>query len=484
MLAAFAGDIRLGRNDVLEAELELSHQSQPSAAAFSLFGNTLPDARGIDPKTNLNHQPWGQPVVFDGSTASLRWTHQLDAQWRTVAQAMTQQLRTDDRMAFPYGCSAEGHYDRYCSDGSYDLYDFRSEGERRNTHVLSLRVEGQVNTGAVSHQLSVGALGHQFSGRFNPQIYNYAGVGTLDGQTVVPAAPTPTAPSTNRSEHSTEVHAFDQMHLGDAGLWLGLRNTQLTRESVGTDGSSDTRYSQSFTTPWAALTWQINPADMAYVSAGQGVESYVTPNLPIYGTQAGQVLPAQRSRPTEVGVKHETQPLAWAVAAFDIHRPHVDTSAFQVDGTAHHLGLEASTDLREGPWSLHASAQWLKARLEGSSAAANNGMVPTNVPQRSARLQAGYQPASLPGLALYAHIDAEGPREVLPDNSLATPGWSTLGLSARQNLRADGHDWTLRAGVDNLLNRRAWQETPYQYGHVYLYPLAPRTFRISAQVSL
>ena len=41
-----------------------------------------------------------------------------------------------------------------------------------------------------------------------------------------------------------------------------------------------------------------------------------------------------------------------------------------------------------------------------------------------------------------------------------------------------------RAGVDNLTDRRAWRESPYQFGHAYLFPLAPRTLRLSVQADL
>ena len=74
---------------------------------------------------------------------------------------------------------------------------------------------------------------------------------------------------------------------------------------------------------------------------------------------------------------------------------------------------------------------------------------------------------------------------MVPDNSLRIPSWTTAALMARYQWRtADGRDWTLRAGIDNLFDRRAWQESPYQYGHIYLYPLAPRNLHLSAQVSL
>ena len=62
----------------------------------------------------------------------------------------TQRLRSDDRIAFPFGCTTPTAplCDRYCRDGSFDLYDFRSENERRRTDALDLALQGTLRTGA------------------------------------------------------------------------------------------------------------------------------------------------------------------------------------------------------------------------------------------------------------------------------------------------------------------------------------------------
>jgi iron complex outermembrane receptor protein len=48
---------------------------------------------------------------------------------------VVQDLRTDDRIAFPFGCAdaASGTYyaDRYCPDGSFDLQDWTHIGARK-----------------------------------------------------------------------------------------------------------------------------------------------------------------------------------------------------------------------------------------------------------------------------------------------------------------------------------------------------------------
>lgn len=495
-LLAAAGQLKAGPDTLIEAEVELSHQAQPSLPGFSLLGDRLPSARSINPRTNLNNQPWSQPVVFDGATASLRLTQILNVDWRMVGQALSQRLRTDDHLAFPYGCSSENAYDRYCSDGSMDLYDFRSEGEHRFSRALALSLEGRADTAGLQHQLSTGLSWSDYRARLGAQTYNWAGIGRIDGSAVVPAAPDALYDNTNRTERSLEWHLRDAVSLGaDARLWIGLRHTVLHRESETNTGATlMPPYGQAFTTPWVALSQSWTPVLTGYLSWGQGVESAVAPNLPAY-TNQGQALPAVRSRQMEVGVKFDDlRDLTASLTLFDIQRPETadqglcDGSATSctrvIDGHAHHQGLEASGDWRLGLLTLRGSSLWLKARQEGSADAGLNGLVPANVPQRSLRASATVQVPQLSGLALIASVSHEGARPVLPDNSIGIPGWTSWALSTRYQTQLAGHALTWRLGVDNLLDQRAWQESPYQYGHAYLYPLAPRTFRTSLQIFL
>jgi iron complex outermembrane recepter protein len=295
-LAAGAFDLRLGGNTLLEAELEASRQSQPSTPGFSLLGTRLPDARDIDPRINLNNQPWSLPVVFSGRTGSMRVTHTLvdnaEQQIDLVAHGMRQQLKNDDRIAFPFGCGTELAFDRYCSDGSFDYYDFRSDNERRTSDALDLAVKGRAQFGGVTHTFNVGVLFTRYVARFGGQAFNLVGTGTIDGRAVVPADPTLFDGNTNRDERSTELHLQDMVSLGDKwSLWTGARHTRLDRKSVVTDGSNATAYAQSFTTPWLAVSYAFDSATQAYASAGQGIESDVVPNRTFY-TNAGQSLPA------------------------------------------------------------------------------------------------------------------------------------------------------------------------------------------------
>ena len=504
-LLAVAGDWRVGPDTLLEAEFETSRRSQPSVPGFSLLGDRVPAP--VDPRINLNNQAWSLPVVLEGTTASLRWQQRLTDSWRFVAHAATQRLRSDDRIAFPFGCTDDNgtpadpsddvyYADRYCPNGNFDLYDFRSENERRRTDALDLSLHGRLRTGAVEHALSAGLLHSRVKNRFERQTFAFSGTGNVDGSVQdLPANPAPNDDSTNRDERSTEFSLRDALRLDERStLWLGLRHTRLQRASVRTDplDPRETDYRQSFTTPFVAASHAFAPGQLVYASWSRGVESEVAPNRSRY-TNAGEALPALKSRQAEIGVKGGGDLAEWSAALFEIRRPlfadlgacDVDLSCTrQADGEQRHRGIDAGVAARLGAWTLRAGAQWLHARVIGVSNPAIDGKEPTNVPARTLKLQADHRVTALPGLTLQGGLIAESGRMVLPDNSARIPGYARVDLGARYAMRLGERAVVWRAGVDNITDRRAWRESPYQFGHAYLFPLAPRTFRLAVQADL
>ena len=495
-LLAVAADWLVTPDARLEFEIESSPQSQPSVPGFSLLGDRLPDARTIDPRTNLNNQPWSLPVVLDGDTASLRWQQQLSADWSLQLHGASQRLRSDDRVAFPFGCSNEADYlaDRYCADGSYDLYDFRSDGERRRTDALDLQVQGRVRTGTLQHRLTAGAQLSRVHDRYQRVANNYVGSGTIAADVMTAADPTLTDENTNRDERNRELYLRDALQLGERWqLWAGLRHSRIHRESARTDGSRAVDYTQVFTVPWLALGFAPAPGTLAYASWGQGVESEAVPNRARY-VNGGQVLPALKSRQVEAGIKLATGATESSATLFDIRRPVssdlcvaadacVNDERYErrIDGVARHRGLELATSLHGGPWTARASAMWLHARRQGSADPALDGQRPVNVPDRSLKLQVARDLGA--GMTVQAEVLHEGARAVLPDNSVMMGGWTRVDAAFDWRLPVTGMDTRVRLAVDNLADRRAWRESPYQFGHVYLMPMPPRTWRVALNAS-
>jgi len=501
-LLALAADWQLGADTLLQAEVESSHQSQPSVAGFSMLGDTVPDAHLIDPRRHLNDQAWRQPVVMDGDTASLRLQQRLGEAWQLQVHAMQQRLKSDDRTAFPYGVYDANYEcaqwcDRFAPDGSFTYWQYVSDNERRTSSALQVALAGQLQTGAVVHTLATGVLTTRYRGRFQDQVFDIAGTGRIDGSLQAPPSAGTLDANTHRDERSTEIFVRDAMRLGDHGqLWAGLRHTRMQRQSQRTSVDGDnslraTSYPRNATTPWMAAAWQLHDKTMVYASWGRGLETDVAPNRARY-SNAGQSL-ALHSRQIEAGIKHGSDEVEAALTVFDIDRTQTadvgDCNAAGscrrvIDGSQRHRGLEAQWTRQVGAWRWQTSAMLLDAQRRGSQQSGVNGQRPANVPQASLRAGGEYRVAQAPGLALLAGVVAEGNRVVLPyDTRVRIPGWARLDLGARWRQTWQGQTLTWRVGVDNATNQRAWKESPYQFGHVYLYPLAPRSFRASVQGS-
>jgi iron complex outermembrane recepter protein len=498
-LLAIAADWRINKDSILEAEFEYSKRSQPSVPGMSLTGNTLP---AVNNKLNINNQPWSQPVVLEGLTGTIKFEQAINPQWRWSAQVGSQNLKSQDRVAFPFGCTdANGidyFADRYCPNGDYDLFDYRSDNESRKTTSAKLEIKGQMDTAFVKINPTIGVLVNKVKDRFEMQAYNFSGTGNLNNLTALPADGSLTGENTNRDERSTELY-FNSSHnwTTDFTTWAGVRYSRLNRSSVRTDGSRSTDYEQGLTTSFVAASYQINPAHMVYASFGQGVESEVAPGRSRY-TNAGEALPALTSKQFEIGIKGALDQIRWSAAYFDITRPmfgdlgscdKTATCTRQVDGSAKHSGLEltASTPAANAaqPWHLNGGVTVINAKRDGSTIdASQNGMRPTNVPDWVLRLNAAYKITAVPGLQVNAHVSHEGKRAVLPDNSVNIPAWTRLDLGASYSTKIANTQTTWSFGVDNVMNKSYYKESPYQFGHAYLFTGAPRTARLSVQIAL
>jgi iron complex outermembrane receptor protein len=484
-------DWRINANTRLEWEIESSSRQQMGVNAASITGNTLPSP--VYGQNNFSKQSWSVPGVFDGLTGSLRLKHRLDNGWMWTTQVGAQRLKTDDRLSYAYGCYAEGNYDRFCSDKTFDLYDYRSENERRINDALQTELTGQVQLAGIQHDLTFSWLRQRQIDKLSPmQAYNWAGTGSLSGLSESAAAPEPYDLNTNRQEYSTEISVKDRIRFNRlADLWLGLRSSHIQRDSQRTDGSRATHDDRNITTPWVAFSHKLPYNATGYASYGQGVEAQVTPNRSRY-TNAGEALPSAKSTQKELGIKGAQGTWLWNAALFDITRPvwgdqgacEEDNSCTRkLDGIAQHKGLELGMGYRSNQWKVDTAATWLDAKR--SLALINpvqNGQRPLNVPSLVLRAAAEYRWTQVPGLRTTLRLSHEGQRDLIEGGAMKLPAWTTADLAAHYNTKVAGQktDWTL--ALENATSRAYWRESPKQFGHYYLYAGAPRNLRLTVRM--
>jgi len=498
-LLALAMDWRLGADSTLELEFEKSERQQMGVNANSLLANaaypaatpSLPSP--VNGTQNLTRQAWSVPGVFTSTTGSLRFKQNLSNGWQWTTQYGAQRLRTDDRLSFAFGATLpNGDWlgDRFASNGSFDLYDYRSNNERRLTDALQTTVDGTQEVAGVKHHMAFSVMRSRQLDQLEPtQLYSYAGTSTGFASAVPAQVLNQTYYNTNRSEYSTEVAARDRIELSArTSAWVGLRHTSSDRSTVSLDPANPNPVSKqtAFTTPWLALSHQYTAGPTVYASYGEGVELFAAPNNANY-TNAGQFLGAQRSKQVEVGVKgRASSEWRWSAALFHIDRPLAYDYAYAkvVDGTQTHQGLDAGLQWTQQQWLLSGQAQWLHARISGASLNTDlNGSQPLNVPALTLRGLAQYRWAEIPGLRTSLRMSHEGQRRVLENGDLNLPAWTTWDAAAHYDTHIQGTraEWTL--AIDNLTNQHYWRESPKQFGHYYLYPGAPRTARLSVRMS-
>lgn len=493
-------DVRLPRGLLLEAEFEHHRFRQPSVPGFGLldvdgdgFAESLPAP--VDPSLNLAAQPWALPFESRSTVGSLRLSQQLDG-WHWRLRWQRQHIATDDRLPFPDGCSSGPVYvyPGFCGNGDFDLYDFRTEGERRVMDVVDAGIGTTLHTGAIRHDLSVGITQNRYRERpADGQAYNFVGVGNMFDPVVLPADPALTVTNTDSNSRSREIHVHDAMRLTDRlSLWAGLRHTRLERTSIRTDGTEPVALEQSFTTPWAALGLKVGTRGFAYVSAGEGVETESVPNRPQDYVNYGQALEALVSTQVEIGWRQALDHGGlFSVTFFQVDKPfgddveQPDGSVLRVAGAreARHRGIEVGWTGRLSPrLDAQLQATWLDAKIRRSPDPALVGGRTPNTAPLTAAARLAWRVPGVEGLAWSHQVTYSGRKAVFADRSVEIGSWAQYDtdLAFRRRIGRTATIW--RVGIDNVFDRRYWRDAPTQYwGAQYLFPARGRTLRFSVQ---
>jgi iron complex outermembrane receptor protein len=510
-------DWHLGADTLVQLEVEHQKVRETSVPAFALVDSTnsgtataLPAP--ISPDINLNTQPWSQPFESTATTGSLRLSQRLAPGWDLALRAGTQRSATNDRIAFPDGCSyvnahlnsiqyAPGSPNYYylanglCSNFNVDIYQYISPDEVRNTNDTDTHVHGVLHVGGAEHEITVGLKTTRYTERYPAeQIYNYVGTESVFAPAALPANATPNTLNVPVDTDLDELYGFDVAHFGAGwSSWLGARFTRITEDSALTDGSQATRLQQHLLTPWAGLGYSPWEGGFAYASAGSGIEVSNVPNHPGIANP-GQVLPALRSRQVEAGFKQHAG-AGWGVdaALFKITKPFADNlslangETLQVAGAREerHQGVElAASGPVAATLALRASATAIDARTIAAIDPTWIGKAATNVAPLAGSLQAVWSPAALPGLSWSNIGTYAGHKAVLPDGSVDLPSYWQWDTGLRYQRVAQGLHWTWRAGIDNVTNRAYWREAPQaSWGSRYLFPAQARAARLGLSLN-
>jgi iron complex outermembrane recepter protein len=480
-----AFDWQLTPQALLQLDLDYQHKSQVSVPGFQLINGTdLPT--GISARTMLNDQPWTRPVKTDTYNVGLRFGYRFNQDWNGTLAVNRHVFKRDDFAAFPYGCASAGLFPGFCANGDYDVYDYQSEGESKTLTAAQATVHGKFATGSLQHELDAGWMNLRRRDEFGDCVY-----GTLDcagsaangtSNIYQPAAVPPSVITTGpvmlqRKGNENSVFVRDVLSVSESvKLHAGLRYTRIEREQLS-------RYDHGHLLPNVAVV--VNPRDdtAVYASWTQGLEHGGV--APLLTTNANQMLDPSKSRQIELGVKTAlARDWTMSAALFEVKKPleYTDASFTYVRrGDAVHSGLElAAQGHVTRDLTLGLSMTALRTRQQGTGEPMLDDRRVTNVPNFKSVVYLDYAVPQLTGVAVNGSWQYAGNKAFNPDNSVTVPGYHLFNLGARYATRIGGTATTLRFQVDNVFDKFYWRDVTQSLGG-YLFPGAPRTFKVSAQ---
>ena len=492
-----AFDWHLTPQALLQFDLDYQHKSQLSAPGFQLTNGTdLP--LGIDPSTMLNNQPWAKPVDTRNSNLGLRFEYQINADWHASVSANKHEFKRNDFTSFPYGCGSANLYPGYCANGDYDVYDYQSPNESKSLIGTLALINGKFITAGFKHEFAAGVSTSQRRDYFGDYVYALTlppGVSNIFHPIVVVPDPKykPGEALLRRTDKELSTFVQDILSLNDVlKLHLGIRYLNIQRTqliNIGTDipALENHGYKRSYSLPSIALVNKVTDNWSLYGAYSEGLEHGGL--APINTTNQNQFIDPGKSKQTELGIKFDlARELSFSVAAFRITKPleytktNVNaTTTYVNDGDASHTGLELSAQAKASQdFNFGASLTAINARQQNTGDPTLNGKHVTNVPNLKSTVYLDYALSQIKGFAVNANWQYAGSKSFSPDNTVTVPGYHVLNFGARYATQVAGSAATLRFNVDNARNSFYWRDVTQSLGG-YLFPGAPRTYKVSAQ---
>lgn len=419
----------------------------------------------LDPSTNFGPD-WGTNRAEETNLlANMDW--KISRAWDLTVSVGESRLRRDRHFSYldPNNINADpkkGPVGQYVETVAAQP-DYH--GLNRNARA---ELAGTFDTGPLTHEILVGAS-------INVRdLYASASINTtfiqdyLDPHSLTQVAdPLPTFTPTRINDKG--VYLFDRVKFHE---WLqllgGVRKSDYTESVIG---GADTFKSKPWSYSYGAVIKPVKWASV-YGTYIQGLES--TPVAPATANNAGQQLPATKSKQEEGGIKLEPlKNLLFQAAYFQIDRAATfvnGTNDYVQDGKLRYKGVEVSLTGNLTPeLSVYTSTQFLSAKqVSGAPSTLIKavftptvvGRVVENTPKHTFSLSVNYKlDRFVEGLSLNGGTLYISRRAIDALNQAFVPGYELFNLGMGYEHEVAGHDMIFRINAENITGKRYWAST-------------------------
>lgn len=400
---------------------------------------------------------------------------------------------SDSLMAYGAVGARESHHDflRHNVSIINDAGDF-SVQPRDFTRDESVRtamagVRNWFQTGPVSHEVNLAAS--YFYMDFTNGGARYATA--LSNLYNPVATPTPVTPTRSDGQAYTE-NRFSGIALADTLgfvddrllLTLGARWQRVQVDDWSDGVKGDTAYDEEKVSPSAGLLLKVTDQLSLYANYMEGLsQGKIAPSTSI---NEDQIFPPFISRQIEVGAKYDLGRVAFTASAFRIRQPAYETNAtsrvFGPNGKRENRGVELSVfgEPLDGIRVL-GGVMFIDSELTGTVNGAFDGNRAPATPRYNVNLGVEWDVPGVNGLTLTGRGIHSSSQYLDQANSKRIDGWERFDVGARYALKLDSTEVTLRANVENLMDKRYWASAGAPDDSEPGLTLAtPRTYLLSA----
>jgi iron complex outermembrane receptor protein len=296
-----------------------------------------------------------------------------------------------------------------------------------------------------------------------------------------PSIAKPDTPKISESELSG-VALADTLSVLDERLQVtvGVRKQNIKSDNYNAAGAVTTSYDKSDTTPMFGVVAKPWDHVAFYYNYIEGLsKGDIAPSA---ASNAGEIFSPYVSRQQEVGVKIDYGSFTSTLALFQIKKPSGELSSgvFSVQGEQRNRGVELNLfgEIAHGT-RLLGGVTLLDGELTKTGVAANRGNKPVGVPDVQANLWVEWDTPGVEGLTLTSGAIYTASQYVTQANTQALDAWTRIDVGVRYATRIAERPTTLRAAVQNVLDREYWSGVA-SYGAFS--QGSPRTLLLSATI--
>ncbi|MCI8210513.1 TonB-dependent receptor [Pseudomonas sp. S25] len=358
-----------------------------------------------------------------------------------------------------------------------------------NVRTATAGVRNWFQTGPVSHEVNLAAS--YFYMDFENGGARYAPANSNLFNPV--ATPTPGNPTRLDDKVYTE-NRYSGLALSDTLgffddrllLTLGARWQRVQVDDWTNNVKGDTAYDEEKISPSGGILYKVTDQLSVYANYMEGLsQGKVAPSTSL---NEDEIFPPFISRQVEVGAKYDLGTFAFTASAFRIKQPAYETNAttrvFGPNGKRENNGIELTMfgEPLKG-FRLLGGVMYIDSELTDTINGAFDGKRAPATPEYNVNLGAEWDVPNVQGLTLTSRGIYSSSQYLNQANTKEIDSWERFDVGARYAFKVDDKAVTLRANIENVMDKRFWSSAgASDDSEPGLTLSTPRTYLVSATI--